>query len=106
MGLQTRDKVYIHEHLTKPQSDLYFRAKDVMKEASYKYIWTRDQKIYIRYNETSKPTNIESEADLLKIVSEPGDSTANVTSIAAVPDLRRGRLRSEHKQQINSAGQR
>ena len=31
---------------------------------------------------------------------------SNVTSIAAVPDLRRGRLRSEHKQQINSAGQR
>ena len=75
-----------------------------MKEASYKYIWTLDQKIYICYNETSKPI-IESEADLLKIVSEPGDSTANVTSIAAVPDLRRGRLRSEHKQQINSAGQ-
>ena len=77
-----------------------------MKEAtSYKYIWTLDQKIYICYNETSKPI-IESEADLLKIVSEPGDSTANVTSIAAVPALRRGRLRSEHNQQINSAGQR
>ena len=62
--------IFIHEHLTKELSDLYFKAKDKIKEASYKYVWTQDLKIYVRYNESAKRIPITCEADLSKI-AEP-----------------------------------
>ena len=70
LGFSSSGKIFIHEHLTKEISDLYFKAKDKIKEASYKYVWTQDLKIYVRYNESAKRIPITCEADLSKI-TEP-----------------------------------
>ena len=71
LGLSSTGKVYIHEHLTKTQNDLYFRAKDKTREASFKFIWTQDQRIYVRDNVKSKRILIDTEDDLDLITREP-----------------------------------
>mgnify|MGYP001794010326 FL=1 len=64
LGLGTDGKIYIHEHLSKTQNDLFYKAKDKVRETSYKFIWTQDQRIYVRDNTKSKRISIDTEADL------------------------------------------
>lgn len=69
LELSSTGKVYIHESLPKQVADLYYLARDRVKEASYKYIWTKNLQIFVRYNETSKPLSIKNIDDLNKITS-------------------------------------
>ena len=79
LGLGTNGKIYIHEHLSKPQSDLYYRTKDKIKDLGYKFLWTQDLNIYVRHNEKSKRILISSETDLdnLQALHEPADGQKN-----------------------------
>ena len=71
LGLGSSGKIYIHEHLTKSQSDLYFKTKDKVKELGYKFVWTQDMNIYVRYNERAKRILIASEDDLDNLPETP-----------------------------------
>ena len=71
LELSSSGKVYIHESLPKHTADLFYRARDKVREASYKFIWTRNMQIYVKYNESSKPINIRSDEDLNKIIAVP-----------------------------------
>ena len=86
LGLSSVGKVYLHEHLTKSQSDIYFRAKDLAKENGYKFIWTSDQRVYVRYNKTVKPIPIDTEADLLKIIPDPSPDTSRILRSSRTPN--------------------
>lgn len=72
LGHQTRGKIYIHEHLSKEQSDLYYQAKDKVKSESFKYLWTQDNRIFVRYSDSSKRIAIDCPSDLDKITTLSG----------------------------------
>lgn len=42
LGLETNGNIFIHEHLSKSQSDLYYKTKDKVKELGYNFVWTQD----------------------------------------------------------------
>ena len=54
LGLGSSGNIYKHEHLTKSQSDLYFKTKGKVMELGYKFLWTQDMNIYVRFNERVK----------------------------------------------------
>lgn len=64
LGFNSTGKIYIHEHLTKTQANLFHRARDKVRESSFKYIWTQNQKIYVKCNDTSTRILISDEKDL------------------------------------------
>lgn len=74
--LNTRDmriggessKIYINEHLTKDNKMLLKLCKQKGKELNYKFIWTKNCRIFVRKNETSPPIPINSSIDVGKIV--------------------------------------
>lgn len=60
--------IFVNEHLTPHNKMLHGRARRLGKEIGYKYIYTRDCKIFLRKTDISKPFPILSEEDLAKIV--------------------------------------
>lgn len=60
-------RIYINEHLTKDNKMLLSLCKQKVKKLEYKFIWTKNCRIYIRKNETSPPISINSSADIVKI---------------------------------------
>jgi hypothetical protein len=80
IGFSSSGKVYIHEHLTKSQAELFHHARDKVREASYKYIWTQDQKIFVKYNDTSKRILISNEKDLEHIACSDTNSARTLRS--------------------------
>lgn len=61
-------KIYINEHLTKDNKILLKLCKQKAKELNYKYIWTKNCRIFVRKNEISPPISINSSSDIVKIV--------------------------------------
>ncbi|KAL0880580.1 hypothetical protein ABMA27_001811 [Loxostege sticticalis] len=74
-GLTARDlgiggeahKIFINEHLTKDNKMLLSSCKQKSKEIGYKYVWTKNCRIFVRKSDTSPPIPIVSMADLVKI---------------------------------------
>lgn len=60
-------KIFVNEHLTKESKMLLNSCKQKAKEVNYKYIWTKNCRIYVRRNDTSPAIPINSSSDLLKI---------------------------------------
>lgn len=75
-NLNTRDmgiggeinNIYINEHLTKDNKMLLSSCKQKAKEVNFKYIWTKNCRIFVRKNESSPPIPIISMQDLSKII--------------------------------------
>lgn len=61
------DNVYINEHLTAKNMDLLMRVRNLAKEKTYKYVWTRNSTIYVRRDDRAKVLSIKSVADLSKL---------------------------------------
>lgn len=59
--------IYINEQLTRRTSNLFFRARETKKDKLYKYLWTRENKIYIKKSETSNKIRIKSIEDLISL---------------------------------------
>lgn len=69
MGIVSEtDRVFINEHLTKDSKMLLSACKQKAREANYKYIWTKNCRVFVRKNEKSLPIPINSSLDLIKIV--------------------------------------
>lgn len=60
--------VYINEHLTTHNINLFWQAKLKSKDNNYKFVWTKDGKIFVRRNENEKAYRIRNEDNLKKIV--------------------------------------
>lgn len=67
LGVESQ-KIYINEHLTKDNKMLLTSCKQKAKELNYKYIWTKNCRVFVRKNETSPPVPINSSADIVKII--------------------------------------
>lgn len=61
-------KIYINEHLTVKNKVLLSKTKDLAKEAGYKFVWSKNCRIYMRKSENSPFILITKESDLKSIV--------------------------------------
>ncbi|KAL4721721.1 hypothetical protein ACJJTC_001702, partial [Scirpophaga incertulas] len=58
--------IYINEHLTPYNKQLLKKCKEIAMKKEYKYVWTKNGRIYIRKNDTSPAIQIHEEEDLRK----------------------------------------
>lgn len=65
IGFKSDERLYISEVLSAGQYELFYKARAFRKENNYAYVWTRNQKIYLRKTTDSQPIEIIS-ADTLK----------------------------------------
>lgn len=56
------------DHLTSYMKNIFYKTRMAAKEKGYKFVWTRDCKVYIRKNENSPVSRIINDDDLDKIV--------------------------------------
>ncbi|XP_046666705.1 uncharacterized protein LOC124358454 [Homalodisca vitripennis] len=62
-----QNKVFINEHLSPENKQLLSRTKEAAKTKGYKYVWTRDGKIFVRRGEGEKCKKVDTFADLDKL---------------------------------------
>lgn len=55
--------VYINDYLTNHTRQLYELAKELKKRHNFRYVWTKDGKVFIRKNENSKIFRIKNISD-------------------------------------------
>ncbi|CAG9575295.1 unnamed protein product [Danaus chrysippus] len=60
-------RIYINERLTATNRQLFHRAKEEGKKCGWRYIWSRDGKIYVRREPGSSTHRIWSDNDINKI---------------------------------------
>ncbi|CAG4978280.1 unnamed protein product [Parnassius apollo] len=64
-------KFYINEHLTRINRQLFFKARQMGSKSGWKYVWTRDGRIYARRDRNTEARRIRCEIDLVKFFGEP-----------------------------------
>ncbi|KOB73242.1 Zinc finger DNA binding protein [Operophtera brumata] len=60
-------RVYINERLTRTNRQLFGRAREAARRSHYKYVWTREGKIFARKEDGRSAERIRTEKDLAKI---------------------------------------
>lgn len=69
----TESPVYISENMTPSFANLYRAARRMKNENLVKFVWFRNNKLYIRVSEDANPVVIDDEGDLEKLF-KPKDS--------------------------------
>lgn len=64
-----RDKIFLFEYLVPSLKKTYIQAKLFQRANNFKYLWTRDGKIFLREDDDTKVHRIFTESDLLDIKS-------------------------------------
>lgn len=64
---QDKSSIYVFEHLTASLRKVYLNAKKFQKSNGYKYLWTRDGKIFLRRSDASAIIRVMPHTDLSKI---------------------------------------
>lgn len=59
-----KQQLYVNEHLTPYNQNLFYHTRKLAKEQGYKFAWTKDCQIYLKKNETSKLIIIKSMRDI------------------------------------------
>ena len=62
-----RSKVYINDELTPTNRKILWCAKQKAKECSWRYVWVKEGKIFMRKDEKNRPTLIQFEEELNQI---------------------------------------
>ncbi|KAJ0172764.1 hypothetical protein K1T71_011903 [Dendrolimus kikuchii] len=62
-------KIYINEHLTLKNKNLFRQARNTAREKNFRFVWVKHGTIFVRVSETAPVTAIRSQSDLLKIKS-------------------------------------
>lgn len=63
--------IYFNEHLAPELKQLFFLARKYKQENHYKYCWSRDGKIFLRKDESSKIFRLKCIEDLNSIATQP-----------------------------------
>ena len=66
----TGEQIYINESLTPKKSELFARARSLVKEKKMFNAWTRDGHIYMKKNSADNPRLIQSIDELEKITHQ------------------------------------
>lgn len=56
--------IYLNDHLTSTNNKIFYMARQFCKENNYKYCWTKDCKIFVRQNDSSRIYRVTSEAGI------------------------------------------
>lgn len=67
IGMQGAQRIFINEHLTLENKTLYKKCRELATSNSFKYIWIRNCKIFVRKDDKSPKIAINREEDLKKI---------------------------------------
>jgi hypothetical protein len=59
--------IYVNEQMTSTFRNLFFKTRNTVKEVGYKYIWFKNNKIFVKKNEGSKIIIIDDETSISKI---------------------------------------
>ncbi|KAH9645058.1 hypothetical protein HF086_005603 [Spodoptera exigua] len=73
-GLTTADlklhgqpqRVFVNEHLTRSNAKLFYLAREAGQRSNFKYVWTREGRIYVRKEDGVSAVRIRSHADIRK----------------------------------------
>ncbi|XP_063379539.1 uncharacterized protein LOC134666322 [Cydia fagiglandana] len=60
-------KFYVNERLTRANRQLFYKARHEGARANWRYIWTRDGRIYARHQPNTQAQRIRTDEDLTKI---------------------------------------
>ena len=79
------DRVYVSDHLATRTKELFFEARKLKKTCGYKYVWTRDSKIFVRKTDTSKTVQVRDFNTVDDLINRDGTgqrhSVANRSSV-------------------------
>lgn len=64
LGFKTDDRIFVNEVLSGEQYQLLYKARNFKKANNYQYLWTRNQRIYLRKSSDSDVIEIKSEGSL------------------------------------------
>lgn len=64
LGFGDDQRIYINEVLSSDQASLFWKARNFKKQNQYRYIWTFNQRIYLRKTAETDAIQINSEQDL------------------------------------------
>ncbi|XP_026316501.1 uncharacterized protein LOC113227729 [Hyposmocoma kahamanoa] len=68
LGLKCQPRpIYVNERLTRVNRQLFYTAKQTARRLQWKFVWTKDGRIYVRREAGTAGHRIRSEADLDKI---------------------------------------
>ena len=67
LGFDVDQKIYINEVLSEDQGKLFWKTREFKKTNNFRYVWTFNQRIYLRKNTESDAVQISSESDLAKL---------------------------------------
>lgn len=60
--------VYFNEKMTYTYRNLFFKARTTAKQVGYKYIWFKNNTIFAKKNDNSKPIIIDDELSISRMV--------------------------------------
>lgn len=63
----TPRRFYVNERLTRTNRQLFYKARQEGSRLNWKYVWTRDGRIYVRRQPNTQALRVRSEDDLEKI---------------------------------------
>ena len=63
-GIKGTTNLFINKNLTLLRKRLFWKTKQKVKEAGYKYIWTSNENIFVRKVDEANPIAVNSEKDL------------------------------------------
>ena len=64
IGMSSSQRIYVSEHLTPRNADLYYKARCIRRQRQIKYLWTRSGKIYAKVKDGDATICIHSEEGL------------------------------------------
>lgn len=59
--------IYLNEHLTLHNKTMFWEARNKCREVNYKFVWTKDGKIFVRKEEKERAFRIRNLDDIKKI---------------------------------------
>lgn len=63
-----QQRIYFNENLTRTNKDLFWQARTMGREKSYKFVWVKNATIFAKKDENSPPVRIASARDLERII--------------------------------------
>lgn len=59
--------LYVNERLTRTNRQLFNRAREIAKKLSWRFVWTREGRVFVRQDQGAPATRIRSSGDLERV---------------------------------------
>ena len=70
MGYTEDNKIFISESLTESNRELFQQCLEAKKDLNYDFVWTRNRKIYMRYESYSAARLISTKDEVGKLYGD------------------------------------